>query len=321
MNPGCNTPLKRQRGVALVTAILMVAIATTLAAKIAWDSQISMRRTESTLNLEQAKQFAYGAEAVAIAVLLDQGEDFGNFAQDIQEPMAYEARIDDLSLGLIQGRLRDTQGRLNVNNLVTGGSVQESVKDQLRALFAYLQVDSALVDLLTDWIDSDSVPSGSGAEDSTYTALDPPYRPANNYLLDISELRSIGGMDRETYALLLPHLTAIPPGWCGNTGTAKVNLNFATPEGIAAVTGIDPELAAAMALRRDETPWETLEDVGLPEDLGAEAQNYISVRTECFALSVTANVGRSTLTMYSLLDRSSVTGQIVTRVRAFGLEN
>ena len=52
-----------QRGVALVTAILMVAIATTLAAKISWDNQISMRRTEAALNLEQARQLAYGAES------------------------------------------------------------------------------------------------------------------------------------------------------------------------------------------------------------------------------------------------------------------
>ncbi len=321
MNLASNSFAKGQRGVALVTAILMVAIATTLAAKIAWDNQVSMRRTESTLNLEQAKQLAFGAEAVAISVLLDQGKDFGNYLQDIEEPLTYEAMIEEQSLGLIQGRLLDAQGRLNINNLVYNGAVQEDVKEQFRALLNFLSIDGALVDMMIDWIDSDTVPHGGGAEDGAYTSLDPPYRTANNYLLDISELRSIGGLDRDTYALLQPHLTAIPPGWCGNSGVAKVNLNFASPEVIAAITGISPDRAAEMVLRRDEVPWESIEDVGLPQDLGENAHNYISVRTECFALSVTANVGSSTLTMYSLLDRASTTGQIVARVRAFGLEN
>lgn len=311
----------KQRGVALVTAILMVAIATTLAAKIAWDNKVSMRRTESLLNLEQARQLAYGAEAVAVSVLLEQGDDFGNFAQDIETPLAYEAAIEDLTLGLVEGRLLDTQGRLNVNNLVVGGEVQEDVKTQFRALFSYLDVDVTLIDLMIDWIDSDTVPHGSGAEDGAYTSLDPPYRPANNYLLDISEIRSVGGLDREVYTTLQPHLTAIPPGWCGNTGATKVNLNFATAEVMAAITGISPGLTADLVQRRDETPWEKIEDIGLPPDVDADALNHISVRTDCFALSVTANVGSSTLTMYSLLDRASSTGQIIARVRAFGLEN
>ena len=55
----------RQTGVALVTAILLVAIATLLAARIAWDNQLNMRRTTTAINLEQARQLALRAGRLA----------------------------------------------------------------------------------------------------------------------------------------------------------------------------------------------------------------------------------------------------------------
>ena len=316
-----NTYFGRQRGVALVTAILMVAIATALATKMVWDSQIGMRRTQSLLDMEQAQQLARGAEAVAISLLLEQGPDFGNFAQDISEPIIYEANIEDVSLGIIQGSLVDLQGRLNVNNLVSGNTVNADVKKQFEDLLAFLRLDPQLVDLLIDWIDSDTVPQGAGAEDGSYTALQPPYRPANNYLLDISELRAIGGLDKESYEILLPHVIALPPGWCGSTSPTRLNLNFSSAEVIAAVTGVSPGDAANMVDQRDQTPWEDVNNIGLPPTANPNALDFIDVKTSCFALSVIVDVGRSTLTMYSLLDRAAGANQIVPRVRAYGLEN
>jgi len=318
----------RQQGVALVTAILMVAIATALATKMAWDNQLNMRRTEANLNLEQARELALGAETVAISILQEQGDDFGNFLQDIEAPIAYEAGVDDIDLGAIQGQLFDLQGRMNVNNLVIGGEVKEPVKEQFRRLFDSLRQDvdisPALIDTIIDWIDPDTIPYGAGAEDDSYTALDPPYRTSNNYFLDISELRSVGGMTPEIYAALLPHVVALPPGWCGSTDeVTPVNLNFSTPQVIAAVTEVAPGVAEDMVARRADSAaaWESAQDIGLPDDLNTAAEPYISYNTNCYALSVIVNVGSSTLTMYSLVDRASIAGGIVSRVRAYGLEN
>ncbi len=312
---------RRQRGVALVTAILMVAIATALAAKMVWDSRIGARRTQSVLELEQARQLALGAEAAAISILLDQGPDFGNFAQDIETPIVYEANIGDIELGIIQGRLLDLQGRFNVNNLVSGGAINAQVKDQFGDLLESLRIDRGLADLVADWIDNDTVPQGAGAEDGAYTGLEPPYRPANNYLTDISELRFIGGLDRDIYAALLPHVTAIPPGWCGSAQPSRINLNFATPQVIAAVTGLPLSTAESLAQQRDQAPWENIGQVALPPDADTQALDYIDVKTGCFGLSVIVDVGSSTLTMYSLLDRAASLTQVVARVRAYGLEN
>ena len=317
---------RRQRGVALITAILMVAIATGIATKLAWDNQLNMRRTISNLDLEQARELALGAEAVAIAALQDQGAEFGNERADIEEPLAYEAAVEDIPIGIVYGQLRDTQGRMNLNNLVLNGAVNEPARDQFRRLFELLDLNPSMVDLLIDWIDPDTVPFNTGAEDGAYTGLEPPYRPANNYFLDVSELRAIGGMEPAMYEVLRPHVTAVPPGWCGGQ-PSKLNLNFATAEVIAAVTQVSPGVALSMAEQRDEANagWETVDAVGLPADTDPVTFDYIDVRTDCFELSVIVNVGSSTLTMYSLLDRagaaSATNAPAIIRARAYGLEN
>ena len=73
---------QQQSGVALITAILLVAMATLLTTKLAWDYQISLRRTEALLLREQARFFGIGAEAVAIDVLMQDDATFDHAGED-----------------------------------------------------------------------------------------------------------------------------------------------------------------------------------------------------------------------------------------------
>jgi len=68
----------RQIGVALVTAMLLMVIGVLLAARLAWDAQIHLRRATTVANLEQARLFAMGAESIAIAALKQDLEDYPN---------------------------------------------------------------------------------------------------------------------------------------------------------------------------------------------------------------------------------------------------
>ena len=326
---------RSQRGVALITAILMVAIATALAAKMAWDNQLNMRRTQSNLDMETAKQIALSAEAAAIAVMNDAGANYGNWQEEIgtfNKEFFGVITIDEVDIGEFYGSATPANDRLNVNDLVVNGSADPVVLKQFTDLFVELSRDvdipPELIDNLIDWIDPDTVPSpGGGAEDDVYTSLDPAYRTAGNYLVDVSELRAIGGVTREVYEYLLPHVTAMPPGWCGNlTGTTPVNLNFSTPQVTAAVLAIPVGNANAIAEYVTEVPFDDgdldadLKNQGLTQAEISAAEPYISAKTDCFELSVIVNVGSSTLTMYSLIDRTDP-ARIVSRVRAYGLEN
>jgi general secretion pathway protein K len=322
---------KRQQGVALITAILLVAIATIIAAQLSWDNRVSMRRTETTLAQEQARLIALGGEAIAIDILRQDDNDYDYAGDDFDwsRPLGpLEIGIEEIVIGQFQGQLRDAQGRLNVNNLLPDPAAPPDpvVVAQFRQLFNTLRLNPGLVDAIVDWIDTDTVPLTSGAEDSSYTALDPGYRTANTYMTSISELRAVSGIDADTFDLLRPHLTALHPDWCGSAGgTTPVNLNYATAEVMIAVSTTEDENislgeAEALVEQRDDTGWESLNDIsGLPDAI--KNSSYVAVKTDCLELYVTVNIGSSVLSMYSLLDRSSSgDSDIVTRVRAYGLE-
>lgn len=317
-----------QRGIALVTAILLVAITAALAAKLIWDNQISMRRTEMALVQEQARQFALGAEAVAITALAEDANlAFDHAGEDWAQPVPpLPVGIDDQLMGTLQGQLYSAQGRLNLNNLVQPGSglPDEVVKAQLFELLAILRLDPVIIDAIVDWIDADTIPQGTGAEDGTYTSQNPAYRAANTYMLDISELRQVYGMDDTTYQALLPHVTALPPGWCGSAGQpVPVNFNFASAPVLAA---LDPDnislgQAEAWVEERGQGGWEDWRDIpGLPADFAQRLGDYVALSNNCFELRVFVNVGSTVLSMYSLLDRSGLGTQILTRQRTYGVE-
>ena len=317
---------QRQNGVALITAILLVAMATLLTTKLVWDYQLSMRRTESMLAREQARFFGIGAEAVAIDVLQQDDAEFDHAGEDwaqVVPPM--EIGIDELTLGQMQGTLHDAQGRFNLNNLipVRGAEPDEISREQFARLVDYLQLDPGIVSAIIDWIDEDTIPQSGGAEDGTYTSLDPPYRAANNYLTTVSELRAILNIDNESYVALLPHVTAITPGWCGSDGgVTPINMNSASAAVIASLhEDISIGQAEAWVQERGETGWENVNEItDWPPEFNLLPGTPMALKSDCFGLNVLVNVGSSVLSMYSLLDRSADEDTIVTRVRIFGLD-
>jgi general secretion pathway protein K len=324
-----NLSRRRQTGVALITAILLVAIATMLAAKLSWDNQLNMRRTETSLQKEQAQMFALGAEAVAIDLLRNDDNEFdyrcdGWAFQTIYEcenafPLVQEIGIDEKVMGQMEGRIYDMQGRLNINNLIPDPEAEPvpEVREMFERLFNNLAVDQAVLDAIIDWIDADTVPTNQGAEDGTYTALDPPYRPANTYITSLSELRAVNGITDEVYTVLEPHLSALHPSWCGE-GITPININFATAEVMAALhQDLNIAQTDVWAEEAKISGWESIDEIsGLPADLNRQ---YITVRSDCVVLNVNVSVGSTLLSMYSLLDRTGGEG-IFTRSRAFGLE-
>jgi general secretion pathway protein K len=317
---------QQQSGVALITAILLVAMATLLTTKLAWDYQISLRRTEAIIMQEQARFFAVGAEAVAIAVLKEDEVVFdhaGDYWDDDLDPIPIG--IDEIVMGTMDGQLHDAQGRFNVNNLipVRGAGPDQSSRDQFARLIDNLQLSPSIVDAVIDWIDEDTIPLPNGAEDSIYTSLDPPYRPANNYFTSVSELRAVANIDNESYAALLPHVTAIHPNWCGTTGgITPININSASVEVIQSLhANIDRSQAEAWYTEPDEAGWDDMNQIpGWPAAYNSLPGTPATIKTNCFGLDVLVNVGSSVLSMYSLLDRSLGADKIVTRVRIFGLD-
>ena len=223
---------RRNRGVALITAMLISAIATMVAANLAWDNALDVRRTMVLLGRDQAVQVALGAESWVISIL---HQDMENSQTDhLGEIWASELPGLPIEGGDVFGSIEDLQGRFNINNLVDQkGEVEKESLEQFQRLLTALGLDPRFAGIAADWIDSNVDASfPDGAEDSIYTGMIPPYRTANQTLTSVSELAAIEGMDRATFRTLEPHITALP----GRTG---INANTAT---VAVLQSLDENM-------------------------------------------------------------------------------
>ena len=232
--------LPSERGVALVTVLLVVAIAAALAGEALWRQRVWTQQTE---NLRHAAQ----AQAIALAAMdwvgLILAED-RSAVDHLDEPWAQPVALP-VEYGQARGRLTDLQGRFNLNNLVRQGQASAEDVAIFRRLLQLLELSPTLADALIDWLDADAVETGlHGAEDGWYLAQDPPRHAANDLLADVGELVQVRGFDAETVARLAPHVCALP------TPTA-VNVNTASAEVLAAhLPGLDPMSARRLVSER-----------------------------------------------------------------------
>ena len=135
---------RKARGVALITAMLITALTGSLAAGLAWDNALDVRRTMVLLFHEQGTQVAMGAESWIRNILRDDGID--SQTDHLGELWASELPglpVDNNSVqGAVAGKIEDLNGRLNVNNLLDGsGNVDTVVLEQFQRLLISLDLD------------------------------------------------------------------------------------------------------------------------------------------------------------------------------------
>ncbi|MEM6638673.1 MAG: type II secretion system minor pseudopilin GspK, partial [Pseudomonadota bacterium] len=220
---------KRQRGVALLAAMMLLVIAMTLISSTMWDSHIEVRRTGGMLALEQGRQYALGGEAWAAEILNEDARQ--SEVDSLEELWAADAPAFPIDGGQIVGQIEDMQGRFNLNNLISAtGERDEAWYLVFQRLLESLNVDPQIADQVVDWLDPDpDVSFPVGAEDDAYTGNTPAYRTANGFITHPSELLALEAMTREVYDVLRLHITALPPG-------TTVNVNTATGPVLAALS-------------------------------------------------------------------------------------
>jgi general secretion pathway protein K len=307
------SPLRHQRGVAVLTAILVVAIGTVIAVSLMWQATLDLRRTESALAADQGLMYMQGAEAWA-ADILRQDEVDSPSTDNLSEPWATKLPPLPVDGGAIVGKLEDLQGRFNLNNLIKADGTQNALaRKQFERLLSLLQIDPSLASAVVDWLDADSdVQFPTGGEDVTYARSDPPYHTPNSMITSASELMAVSGFTREIYAKLAPYVTALPIGTKLNVNTASAvllaslsdNIDVATAEGL-----VDERNGGAFT-NIDKT-FEGLVEPAVLKELDGVSQHFL--------LTATVTLGTNQLTMRSVLQRDA-SGVTRALFRSLGVE-
>ncbi len=217
---------RRQRGSALLIALVAAALAAVIALAMIERGQGTLARTQALLNTERAYQYARGMEILS-ADLLEQAVSEGIDARRLDG--AWTAPFD-VPGGLIQGRLMDQNARFNVNALAHPDSQQAAIAlARFERLLNHLGLNPLIAVELADWVSGASMPRPGSVGDAWYAGQQPPYRMAGVPLAHVTELRWLRSVDAETWARLRPYVTALPDH------ELSINVNTASPEVMASL--------------------------------------------------------------------------------------
>lgn len=314
-----------QRGIALITALLIVTLATTAAVTIAAQLQREIRRSGNIIHHDQAYIYALAAEDFArygLKLDFDAGK-----IDHLNELWHVVPVAEEIEGGTLEGKLDDLQGLFNLNNLANKKALdQERFQRILKNLEFKPEEIEALTATLLDWMDPDQ--TGTliyGAEDDYYQGLAEPQRPylaANRLLADLSELRLIKGFtpeiltrlrintayDEETGEPLAAVFTVLPEH-------TELNINTAPAEVLKSLAiKITDDIAQQIITRRDGsvaeggdvTPFESIDDFKkYLQSISITNVNTesLGVSTQYFLLNARATIGHSTMNLYSRIKR------------------
>jgi general secretion pathway protein K len=324
-------PPRRQRGVALITAVLIVALATVLAVAVAHRGYLDQRRTATGFALDQAYEVALGGEAWAADALSRDAKQGGgakktdDFTEEWATPIPpIPIESGDTAIGEFEGVLEDMQGRFNLNSLVVFENgkylVHQPAVDQLTRLLDLLDMEDKWAPIIADWLDSDTNEGfPSGAEDSAYTSLTPSYRPANMPITRVSELLSLQDFGLERYRRLEPFVTALPIGTPINLCTAPAEVLDALVDGQVEYTNARDNMTDL----RKQRCFPNLDDFKPQiESIAADERQAftetIGEQSSYFRSTIWVTIGTTQFTLYSLLHRPNSTNLVRPILRSPG---
>ena len=317
---------KKQRGVALIIALILVALAAILASKLTFDGFLERRRTIGVLAAEQALHFGMGAEALAADVLAQDFQSSGSmttlaapWAQPTQPlPITPEEDAEGEPIGTLQGELEDMQGRFNLNSLgrlKTDGKQDPQPLEQFQRLLVLVGLEVKWAGLARDWIDADDTPGNpDGAEDQVYTSQTPPYRTGNWPMMSPTELMNLPGFGAERYRKIAPYVTALPDA------NLKINVCTASSPVLESLaenlrTEYPPELLASARKTGCFPDLNTFRKVVGAQYLPA-INNLLDQKSQYFRLTTRVTLGTTEFTLYSLLWRNG--SKVTPLLRSFG---
>ena len=232
-----------QKGVALLSMLLVLAIVTTVTSNMLYNNRLEIQRSQVRALSAQAQDYAQSGIAWAEIWL-----------QKTTYPQAQSMEIFQPDQGSLHVTISDEMAKFNLNNLRdASGNIDPAQLQIFQRLLISLQIDPALGINLGDWLDADISSAGYNSEDLGYENKQAyyakGYRTANRPMAHSSELMLVKGFSPELYKRLQPSITALP----NKTG---ININSASAKLLEVlIPGIDGIRMVAHRERAEGSPF------------------------------------------------------------------
>ena len=298
-----------QRGIALITAMLVTALAAIAATAVLVSANNGIRRASTLIDGERAWWYAQGLESWTRRILardLEKNGAIDSLDEDWAQPLDYLP----VEQGAVRGKIIDLTGRFNLNNLASTQTAK--YQKQLLRLFQNIKgLDPAtaqpLAAAIIDWIDADQIPSGAGgAENTDYQSLPLPYRAANQPMASPTELLAIKGMTPQIYQRIAPFVCTLP--LTGGKVATKINVNTAPQEVLLSLSAtVDRGKIDSFIIKRLKEPAKTVQELQQPPDNTLPADvtpDMVDVRSQFFLMTAEALIGSGRAALYSVIQRA-----------------
>ena len=303
---------RRQRGAALLAAMLTVTLVATLAASAMWQQWRAVEVETAERGRVQSAWILVGALDWSRLILASDGRAGG--PDHLAEPWAIPlqearlstflaadrnvAQVDDASTdtteAFLSGQIIDMQSRLNLTSLVEGGQVQAGALRQFTRLFERLGLPPQQLNTLVEALRNAQAAPG---KDDANAPLMPQM---------VSQLGWLG-LPASTVAALAPHVTILPVRTPVNLNTAQLDVLW------AAIDGIDLAGAQKLIAARESRHFRMSDDV--KEVLGANMlwdDQLHAIASRYFEVRGRLRLGASTVDELSLVRKDGTVATTLT---------
>jgi general secretion pathway protein K len=305
---------RRQRGVAVVTALLLTTLAITIVASLFWQQQVQVRSIENQ-RLQLQKQWILRG-ALDWASLILRADGMNSAVDHLGEPWAVplaETRLDqyvengrtdaDASDATVSGNIIDAMSRYNVTNLATNGKINKSELEDFQSLLSILRLNPSLAQATADTIaagQASPVPTGPSAQQTS--------RPMRVEYVD--DLLAVPGMTPDILEKLKKYIVVLPDG--GDMPITPININTAPAEVLAAKLRLSLADAATLAASRDNAylnmPMEAVNRLPGKEISGLDKA---ATGSRYFLVNGKVRLNRAGLEMQALIRRDGGTTRLI----------
>ncbi|WP_137172491.1 type II secretion system minor pseudopilin GspK [Massilia sp. HP4] len=307
----------RQRGVAVVTALLLTTLAISIVASLFWQQQVQVRSMENQRLQLQTKWIQRGALDWASVILR---QPFGgriSLEQIWATPLA-ETRLDQYIErervqgenfnASLSGQVYDATARYNLSNLANGGIRSPVQTEVLARLLTNLRLEARLARPIADFVAAGQ-PLAVVDPDATTAGPQTPRTGNPMPIMRVDDLLAVQGVKPETVEALRPFVIVLP------SDDTTVNVNTAPAEVLAAVLA-DCSLAQANAIveQRKRIPWNDVQlfksEFECAQQQQPQGEAKINITSNYFLVQSRIRLDRAALDAESLVERG---GNLVNR--------
>ena len=294
------TKLSRQRGVAVVTALLLTTLAITIVASLFWQQQVQVRSIENQ-RLQLQKQWVLRGALDWARLILREDAKY-SATDDLNEPWAVplsETRLDryvesaalrgDAGSAVLSGGIQDAQARLNLTNLATQGNINQAEVQSFERLLTTLRQDPGIARATAQQL----------ADSERAAITDNPGSPHPIGFLQVDDLLAVPACTPQVLNAIRDYVIFLPVA-------TPVNANTATPEVLAArLPGLSVSDATALANSRKQAGFRDLADLAarLPGKPASVDPSLFSVASGHFLVNGRVTIRSATLQVQALVER------------------